>query len=103
MKREHLSEHFAKPLRETFGGYKDNWLCYPNLQSHKIGLNVLTFNDWMEEKHGYDIEKHGSLSNFIREKFGQEAENLVRELIQGFYVMTDSRVKYEKGLLGEMF
>lgn len=43
-------------------------------------LNVIVFDDWLHEEKGYQEEKHGSMSDFIKKEFGESAEEFVRQL-----------------------
>lgn len=43
----------------------------------KYSLNIIKLNDWMIKNKGYN-EKNGSLSNFILEKYGQDAVAFIK-------------------------
>lgn len=44
-------------------------------------IDVIKLDDYLIHKFGYDIEKHGSQSDFIKSKFGNDAEEFVRSLL----------------------
>jgi hypothetical protein len=42
-------------------------------------LDVVRLDDWMAAHRGYDIDKDGSLSDFIRKTYGDEAVKFIEE------------------------
>lgn len=75
---------FAKPLRDTFGAYSPKWLDVALLQVGKVSLDIVAFDDYMVTHLGYDIERDGSLRDFVEKRWGGRAVALVIELIEGF-------------------
>ena len=47
----------------------------------KPQIDLLKFDDFLRQKYKYDEGREISLSNFIREKFGNEAVCFVKKLI----------------------
>lgn len=47
----------------------------------KPQIDLLKFDDFLRQKYKYDEKREISLSNFIKEKFGDEAVCLVKKLI----------------------
>ena len=47
----------------------------------KYQLDIIKFDDWLAEFHGYDCETHGSMADFITLKFGEEACAFIRSLL----------------------
>ncbi|MFW6124376.1 MAG: hypothetical protein ACOC5G_04060 [Acidobacteriota bacterium] len=47
-------------------------------------FDIGRFNDWMEKTHGYDIKRHGSLSDFVKKNFGKEAVDFILGLIRTY-------------------
>ena len=52
------------------------------MRAGKYYLDIIKFDDWMVANHGYDMEKHGSLKDFILTKFGREAAIFIRSLLE---------------------
>lgn len=85
MQIKYFTTDFAEPLRKAFGDYKTNWLCNASLMHGKVCLDIVAFDDYMTMR-GYNIEQHGSLRNYVTEKFGECSAKLVESLIDGFDV-----------------
>lgn len=98
MKREHFATHFAKPLKETFGAYRVNWLCTALLPLGKVSLDIVAFENYMAQRQGYNPDQEGSLKDWVTEKYGEDASALVEELIIGFYYW---RPKTEESVEGK--
>ena len=47
----------------------------------KYSLDIIKFDSWLEINHGYDIKKHGSMSDFVKMKFGQDAVDFIEKLL----------------------
>ena len=47
----------------------------------KPKINLLKFDDFLQQKYKYDEDREISLSNFIKEKFGSKAVCFVKKLI----------------------
>lgn len=47
----------------------------------KPQIDILKFDDFLRKKYKYDEVREISLSNFIKEKFGNKAVSLVKKLI----------------------
>lgn len=47
----------------------------------KPQIDLLKFDDFLRKKYKYDEDRETSLSNFIKEKFGDEAVCIVKKLI----------------------
>ena len=47
----------------------------------KPKIDLLKFDDFLRQKYKYDDDREISLSNFIKEKFGNEAVCFVKKLI----------------------
>ena len=45
-------------------------------------IDIIKFDDWMIKNRGYNCERHGSLSDFITEAFGKEANDFIWELLK---------------------
>lgn len=45
-------------------------------------FDLFKFNDYMISRYGYKIKKDGSLKQFLKKKFGQEAVDLIQVLIK---------------------
>ncbi|MEI6425630.1 MAG: hypothetical protein WCP55_25680 [Lentisphaerota bacterium] len=44
-------------------------------------IDIIRLDDWMVAHKGYDIDRDGSLSDFIRKTYGDEAVNFLEENI----------------------
>ena len=47
----------------------------------KFNLDIVKLDDWMVKNKGYDIDKDGSLSDFIGKSYGDEAVKFIEESI----------------------
>lgn len=47
----------------------------------KLQIDLLKFDDFLRKKYKYDEDREISLSDFIKEKFGNEAVCIVKKLI----------------------
>ncbi len=52
-----------------------------SLLTKQYQLDIVALDDWCIEHHGYDIEKQGSLADFITMKFGIEALNFINSIM----------------------
>lgn len=48
----------------------------------KYSLDIIKLDDWMVSHHNYDMDKHGSLKDFVKEKFGLPAMNFLCEMLE---------------------
>jgi len=49
--------------------------------SGKYSLDIVKFNDFLHNRHGYKEKEHGSMMDFIEMKFGIEALNFIKGLL----------------------
>jgi len=49
--------------------------------THKYCLDIIKLDDWLKVHHRYTEEKHGSMSDFIKLKFGNEADAFIEDLL----------------------
>ena len=69
-----------KSLRGIFGNV--DFIDLPStMLFKKPKIDIIKLDDYLIYKYGYDIEKHGSQSDFIKSKFGIDAEKTVRNLL----------------------
>ena len=47
----------------------------------KYSLDVIKFDKWLQDYHGYDIEIHGSTYDFIKLRFGDDALKFIKNVI----------------------
>lgn len=47
----------------------------------KFSIDIVKLDDWMVENKGYDMDKDGSLSDFIGKTYGDEAVKFIQESI----------------------
>ena len=47
----------------------------------KPKIDIIKLDNYLIYEYGYDIEKHGSQSDFIKSKFGIDVENFIKELL----------------------
>lgn len=47
----------------------------------KYSLDIIRLDDWLHKAVQYSEEKDGSMKNFIREKFGEEAAQFIEGLL----------------------
>jgi len=50
--------------------------------SGKYSLDVVKFNKWLEDHHGYDIKVHGSTHDFILLRFGEKGVEFIKSLLK---------------------
>jgi len=65
---------FKVPLRPFF-----------DINMFRIGkyyFDVVRFDEYCEKRLGYDIDVHGSLSDFVAFKYGNCARNLIEEIMR---------------------
>ncbi len=43
-------------------------------------LDLIKFDDWLHEVHGYEEEIHGSTADFVENSFGSDACSFIRSL-----------------------
>jgi hypothetical protein len=48
----------------------------------EYSLDIIKLDDWMVANHGYDMEKHGSLNDFIFTEFGRNAAAFIKGLLE---------------------
>lgn len=47
----------------------------------RYSIDILNFDDWLHQEHGYTVEEYGSMEDFIKVKFGQEAVDFIFSLL----------------------
>jgi len=57
--------------------FRDNLIT---LASGKYSLDVIEFDEWLKEEHGYNESRDGSMADFIKSTFGQKAAEFVVSL-----------------------
>ena len=74
--------------REWNGVFKDSIPSLNEFLDKRISIlygkpkiNLLKFDDFLRQKYKYDEGREISLSNFIKEKFGNEAVCFIKKLI----------------------
>lgn len=55
--------------------------CMATTFSQKFSIDVIKLNNWLEKNKGYDIDKDGSLQDFIGKTYGEEAKKFLSENI----------------------
>ncbi|MFZ2657666.1 MAG: hypothetical protein WAX69_22220 [Victivallales bacterium] len=49
------------------------------MATKRFCLDIIKLDDWMAAHRGYDIDRDGSLSDFIRRTYGDEAVKFIEE------------------------
>ena len=44
-------------------------------------FDIVKFDEFLHKEYGYNEEEHGSMKNFVTERFGEDASNLIIKLI----------------------
>ncbi len=44
-------------------------------------FNIIEFNNWLENTKGYDIDKHGSIKDFLKSNFDPGADDLIQSIL----------------------
>ena len=52
-----------------------------SIQFKQIAINIFEFDKWLHEQHGDYESQDFSMSSIIREKYGNEAEELIHSLL----------------------
>lgn len=47
----------------------------------KYSFDILRFEKWLQEVHGYNPESNISMKDFVREKFGQDAVDFIYSIL----------------------
>ena len=47
----------------------------------RYSVDIIKFDEWLQLEHGYNIEIHGSASDFITARFGEEAASFIKSLL----------------------
>lgn len=45
--------------------------------THQFHFDIIKFDDWLQNKHGYETEKDGSIKDFVAKKWGDKACELL--------------------------
>lgn len=75
--------HFAKPIKDTFGFYSSSFICSHSLQCGTLALDIVAFDAYLTRREGYDIDRDGSLADYVGKRWGPKAVELVEHLITG--------------------
>lgn len=59
--------------------YKDVLMM---IMTRRFSFDIFRFNEYCRWAFGYDVRKHGSLHEFIKTKFGEEASQLLVDLLR---------------------
>lgn len=62
---------------KTYDRFRDNIATF---FAGKYKIDIIKFNDWCRDTQGYKEEETGSLSEFVRNKFGKSAEDFISSL-----------------------
>ncbi len=57
--------------------FRDNLIT---LASGKYSLDIIKFDEWLKEEHGYNESMNGSMADFIKATFGQKTVEFVASL-----------------------
>jgi hypothetical protein len=75
----------TKEIQEGFQKhFKTNktFSCLPiEVLTRKYNFDIVLFDEFLHKEHEYSEKKHGSISNFVLKKFGQEAHNFLINLL----------------------
>ena len=71
-KKDEFARIFNLPANEFMHGLL-------TVVAKRFYLDIIKLDDWMVAHKGYDIDKDGSLSDFIRKTYGDEAVKFVEE------------------------
>ena len=52
---------------------------FMTVATKKYSVDIVKLDEWMERNKGYDMDKDGSLNDFIRKTYGDEAVNFLKE------------------------
>lgn len=80
MTKNNINKNYGKKFKEYFD--KSIWE-FANKKFLLVGIfdfDIVKFDDYMCGK-GYDIEKHGSLKEYIEKNYGKEQAEFVRTLV----------------------
>lgn len=73
-------KNIKKEFKNLFGVELSRFWNVMLLSVGMKSFDIVLFNNYMESK-GYDINKDGSLSDYLKNKYGDKADNLIKNLI----------------------
>lgn len=62
-------------------GFKEFYDGIVSVASKHLCIDIIKFDDWLHEKYGYYEDSGQSMSEFIREKYGEKGVKLIEELM----------------------
>lgn len=65
--------------------FKQNLIAYSDAALFMFnlwGFDTFKFERYLQSTHGYNDEKHGSMADFVKKKFGKDALALIRKLLK---------------------
>ncbi|KKN58784.1 hypothetical protein LCGC14_0548790 [marine sediment metagenome] len=71
----------VKEFQTYFGTqdkFRDNLIT---LATGKYSIDIIKFDEWLKEEHGYNETVDGSMEDFIKVSFGQEAVEFIVSLL----------------------
>ena len=74
-------EKYGKMFREIFKIDLKGFVCKDLMCFNMWSFDIITFDKWMIERKGYEIEQHGSLCDFILKEYGQRATDFIKEIL----------------------
>lgn len=80
MKKFKIIDKYGKKFHEIFGENLMKFAIRDLLKISVCTFDVVAFDDWMIAK-GYDIHKHGSLSDYITRVYGKGALELIEKIL----------------------
>lgn len=68
-------------LKEIFDCHVDMMDRDMSLMKRYFIIDIIKFDDWMVKEKGYNIDTDGSLANFIKNLYGEQAVKFIKDVL----------------------
>ena len=69
-------DEFKRLFGLSANEFMDSFLT---VATRKFSVNVIKLDEWFEANKGYEIDRDGSLSDFVKKAYGEEARKFIEE------------------------
>lgn len=76
--RTNVADNFKKYFGVSIYSYLDSMM---SMVTGKITIDIIRFDDYLHEQFGQYEDDKKSMSDIIKEKYGEEAEAFIKQLI----------------------
>ena len=76
--RINVADNFKKYFGVSINSYYDSMM---SMVTGKITIDIIRFDDYLHEQFGQYEDDKKSMSDIIKEKYGEEAEAFIKQLI----------------------